>query len=413
MPIACCLMPQYSYKAKKEDGAIVAGTLQAESERSALDSLGRMGVFPIEVEVRGENGQKEAAASPRRVVRRIKAGDVALFTRQLADLLRAGVAINRALRTLSEQTSNRELSEIIAEIDKEVSAGKGLNEALGRFPKVFSSLYVSMVRAGETGGFLEDVLHRLAIFIEKDQELRSRVAAALAYPALLIVIGSFAVIFLMVFFIPRFSEIFAKMGGSLPTPTKVVMAVSYFFRDYWMVSFAGLVLLLLGWQQVAATVRGRRFVDRLRIRMPLFGDIVRKNSVSRFSRTLGTLLKSGVPILGALAISREAMGNVVLMEDIDEASAGVKQGRGLAEILRRSRYFPAMVVDMIAVGEEGGNLDEVLINVADSYDLQVDRAVRVFISLFEPALLLIMAALVGFIVISMLLPVFTLSSMVK
>ncbi len=406
-------MPQFSYKAKKEDGSIVAGTLQAESERSALDSLGRMGVFPIEVETRGENGKKEERAAPRRVVRRIKAGDVALFTRQLADLLRAGVAINRALRTLSEQTSNRELSEIIAEIDKEVSAGKGLHEALGRFPKVFSSLYVSMVRAGETGGFLEDVLHRLAIFIEKDQELRSRVTAALAYPALLIVIGSFAVIFLMVFFIPRFSEIFAKMGGSLPTPTKIVMAVSYFFRDYWMVSFAGLVLLLLGWQQVAATVRGRRFVDRLKIRMPLFGDIVRKNSVSRFSRTLGTLLKSGVPILGALAISREAMGNVVLMEDIDEASAGVKQGRGLAEILRHSRYFPAMVVDMIAVGEEGGNLDEVLINVADSYDLQVDRAVRVFISLFEPALLLIMAALVGFIVISMLLPVFTLSSMVK
>ncbi len=406
-------MPQYSYKAKKEDGSVVAGTLQAESERSALDSLGRMGVFPMEVEARGDNGHGAAASAPRHVARRIKGGDVALFTRQLADLLKAGVAINRALRTLSEQTSNRRLSETIADIEKEISGGKGLHEALGKFPRVFSTLYVSMVRAGETGGFLEDVLHRLAVFIEKDQELRSRVAASLAYPALLIVIGSFAVIFLMVFFIPRFSEIFSKMGGALPVPTQIVMAVSYFFRDYWMVSFAGLVLLALGWTQAAATVTGRRFADRLRVRFPLFGDIVRKNSVSRFARTLGTLLKSGVPILGALGISKEAMGNVVLMEDIDEASAGVKQGRGLAEILRRSQYFPPMVVDMIAVGEEGGNLDEVLINVAESYDLQVDRAVRVFISLFEPALLLIMATLVGFIVISMLLPVFTLSSMVK
>ncbi len=405
-------MPQYSYKAKKEDGSIVTGTLQAESERSAIDSLGRMGVFPLEVEARGENGRGGPAAG-RHVDRRIKAADVALFTRQLADLLKAGVAINRALRTLSEQTSNRELSVTIAEIEKDVAAGKGLNEALERFPKVFPPLYVSMVRAGETGGFLEDVLHRLATFIEKDQELRSRVAAALAYPALLIVIGSFAVIFLMVFFIPRFSEIFSKMGGNLPAPTRAVMAVSYFFRDYWMAAFAGLVVLVMSWTQIIATVTGRRFVDRLKVRVPLFGDVVRKNAVSRFARTLGTLLKSGVPILGALTISREAMGNVVLMEDIDEAAAGVKQGRSLAEILRRSRYFPPMVVDMIAVGEESGNLDEVLIGVADSYDVQVDRAVRVFISLFEPALLLVMASLVGFIVISMLLPVFTLSSMVK
>lgn len=406
-------MPHYRYRAKKEDGSIVAGTIQAESDRSALDSLGRMGVYPLEVEARAEGGPQARATGPHRVDRRIKSGDVALFTRQLADLLKAGVAINRALRTLSAQTSNRQLSEIIVEIEKEISAGQGLHEALGRFPKVFSPLYVSMVRAGETGGFLEDVLHRLALFIEKDQDLRSRVTSALAYPALLIVIGSFAVIFLMVFFIPRFSQIFAKMGGSLPVPTRIVMGVSSFFRDSWMVSFAGLALLLLGWARVAATVRGRRFADGLRIRIPLFGDVVRKNAVSRFARTLGTLLKSGVPILGALGISKEAMGNVVLMEDIDEAAAGVKQGRGLAEILRRSRYFPPLVVDMIAVGEEGGNLDEVLINVADSYDLQVDRAVRVFISLFEPALLMVMATLVGFIVIAMLLPVFTLSSMVK
>jgi type II secretion system protein F len=406
-------MPQFTYRAKKDDGSVVSGTLQAESERSALDSLGRMGVFPLEIASRDEAEGARPAPALRRVRRRLKPADVALFTRQLADLLKAGVPINRALRTLSVQTSNLVLSETIQEIEKSISAGSTLHEALSKFPATFSSLYVSMVRAGETGGFLEDVLHRLALFIEKDQELRSRVASALAYPVLLLVIGTFAVAFLMVFFIPRFSEIFRKMGDNLPVPTQVVMGVSYFFRDYWILVFLGVLLLGVAWTQVAATVRGRRFADRLKLKVPLFGDIVRKNAVSRFTRTLGTLLKSGVPILGALAISREAMGNAVLMDDIDEASAGVKQGRSLADILRKSRYFPVIVVDMIAVGEEGGNLDEVLVNVADSFDVQVERAVRVFVTLFEPALLLFMAALVGFIVISMLLPVFSLSSMIK
>jgi type II secretion system protein F len=405
-------MPQFSYRAKKEDGSVVAGTLQAESERSALDSLGHMGVFPLEIRERGTPAPA-AAEGRRRRGRRIRADDLALFTRQLSDLLGAGLPINRALRTLSQQSASGELAGILSDVERDVSAGKPFHQSLGRFPRVFPPLYVSMVQAGETGGFLEDVLKRLAVFIEKDQELRSRVKSALAYPTLLIVIGTGAVAFLMVFFIPRFSEIFRKMGGELPLPTQIVMAVSGFFQDYWMLAFAGAVLLLLAWARLQDTVRGRRVADRMKLRIPLFGDIVRKNAISRFARTLGTLLKSGVPILEALSISTEALGNAVLREGIDEAGAGVKQGRALADILRQARCFPAMVTDMIAVGEEAGNLDEVLVRVADSYDIQVERAVRVFISLFEPALLLVMAALVGFIVISMLLPVFTLSSMVK
>lgn len=407
-------MPQFAYKAKKDDGSVVTGTLQAESERSALDSLGRMGVFPLQIESRDED--KAAArdqAAPRQVARSVKSADISLFTRQLADLLRAGVPLNRALHTLATQTTNLTLAETVRDIEKQVSGGTTLHEALARFPRTFSGLYVSMVRAGETGGFLEDVLHRLALFIEKDQELRSRISSAMAYPILLIVIGTFAIAFLMVFFIPRFSEIFKKMGDGLPLPTQIVMGVSYFMRDYWMFVCMGLVALMFGWTRLMAVAPGRRVIDRFKIRIPLFGDIVRKNAVSRFARTLGTLLKSGVSILSALEISKAAMANAVLMEDIDEASAGVKQGKGLAEILRQSRYFPPMVTDMIAVGEEGGNLDEVLVNVADSYDVQVERAVRVFVALFEPALLLVMATLVGFIVIAMLLPVFTLSTMVK
>jgi type II secretion system protein F len=407
-------MPQFTYKAKKDDGSLVTGTLQAESARSALDSLGRMGVFPLEIESRSED---KPGTARRTTVKQspgtVKAGDIAIFTRQLADLMKAGVPLNRALHTLATQTTNLTLSETISDIEKQVSGGATLHDALSRFPKMFSGLYVSMVHAGETGGFLEEVLHRLALFIEKDQELRSRISSAMAYPILLIVIGSFAITFLMVFFIPRFSEIFKRMGDSLPLPTQVVMAVSYFLRDYWIFALAGVVALVFAWTRVIATAAGRRAIDRLKVKIPLFGEIVKKNAVSRFTRTLGTMLKSGVTILNALEISKKAMANAVLMEDIDEASAGVKQGKGLAEILRGSRYFPAMVIDMIAVGEEGGNLDEVLVNVADSYDREVERAVRVFNSLFEPALLLVMAAVVGFIVIAMLLPVFTMSSMVK
>ncbi|MBI4566009.1 MAG: type II secretion system F family protein [Planctomycetes bacterium] len=403
-------MPLFTYKAKKDDGSTVAGTLQAESQRSALDALGRLGVFPLEIAERGASSAAPRAS--RRSRRRIKAEDVGTFFQQLGDLLKAGVAIDRALATLAGQSSKTALAEHLEELRKDVSAGKPLHEAMAKFPKLFPLLHTSMVRAGETGGFLEEVLHRLAAFVEKDADLRSRIGAALAYPILLIVIGSGAIVFLMMFFIPRFSGIFDKLGSSLPWPTQVVMAVSYFFRDYWMVPVAAVVLAMASWSWVRETLTGRLTIDRCKLALPLFGDIARKNAIARFTRTLGTLLKSGVPILHGLQIAKEAMGNVMLMRDIDEAAAGVKKGRGLGEILRHSRGFPAMTVDMIAIGEESGNLDAVLVNLADSYDVQVDRSMKVFLSLFEPALLLVMAAIVGFVVISMLLPVFTLSSMV-
>ncbi len=402
-------MPQFAYKAKKEDGSLVTGTMQADNERTLLDSLGRQGVFPLEVHLRSD--EQLAAGARRKSHGRIRAADIGLFTQQLADLLKAGVPLHKGLTTLENQNSNQEFSDTIGAIAKGVAGGQTLHESLGRHPKLFDTLFTGMVKAGETGGFLEDVLYRLASFIEKDEELKSRIWSALAYPILLVVMGTGAIAFLMVFFIPRFSTIFEKMQATLPWATLVTMKVSFFFRDYWMLPVAALVLAPLGWERLKQTFAGRRAIDRIKITAPLFGDIARKNAIARFTRSLGTMLKSGVPILSALGISKEAMGNVILQQDIDEAAAGVKQGRSLAEILRRSRYFPEMVLDMIAIGEESGNLDQVLVNVADSYDKQVDRAMKVFIALFEPFLLIVMAAIVGFVVVSMLLPVFTLSSM--
>lgn len=409
-------MPLFEYKAKAQDGASISGTLQAESERAAADVLCRQGFFPLEIrDPSSRNGkEQDETRTPRSASRRRpKADEVAVFTRQLSDLLRAGVPLHRALVTLERQTSNPRLSHILGEVGRSVSAGTPLHESLARHAEVFPPLYTNLVMAGETGGFLSDVLARLAQFIERDDELRARVKAALAYPVLLIILGTGAVAFLMAFFIPRFSIVFRDLGASLPASTRAVIAASSFLREYWVIPLAVLLLLLLLLRRAGESTAGRRLVDRFRLWVPLFGDVVRKNAIARFARTLGTLLRSGVPILKALAISRQAVGNAVLADEIGEAGAGVTQGRGLAEMLRRSGVFPPMVTDMIAVGEEGGNLDEVLITVADSYDRQVERAVRVFIALFEPFLLLVMACIVGFIVISMLLPVFTLSGMIR
>ncbi|MHC4606099.1 MAG: type II secretion system F family protein [Planctomycetota bacterium] len=410
-------MPTYTYKAKNAGGEPVTGLLQAESEKAALDTLHRQGVFPLEIRGRGDNGSNvagEGAAERRSFTarRRPRAGDIAIFTRQLADLLRAGISLHRALTTLQRQTSNVELARVIGEVAREVSAGKALNEALAKHSNVFSALFVSLVRAGETGGFLEDVLRRLADFIEKDAELRSRVLSALAYPILLLCLGTIAIVVLMIFFIPTFSNVFDELGATLPTATRIVMAISFFIRDYWAIPLAAVVLITLLLQRAYHSTAGRRIFDRVKISLPLFGTVVRRSSIARFTRTLGTLLRSGVPILTALQVSREALGNQVLMEDVEDAGMGVTQGRSLADMLKRTRTFPPMVVDMVAVGEESGNLDEVLINIAESYDRQVDRAVRVFVSLFEPLLLVFMAAIVGFIVVSMLLPVFTLSGQI-
>ena len=412
-------MPIYTYRARKENGDPVVGELQADSEKAALDALHRQGVFPIEVRGRGEaargngNGTARKETSGWLANRRPRRDHVALFVRQLSDLLRAGVALHRALVTLQQQTSNLRLAAVIGEVDKEVSAGKSLADSMALHRDVFPVLFVSMVRAGERGGFLDDVLLRLAEFVEKDSELRGKIVSSLVYPILLVILGILAVLFLMLFFIPRFSQIFSDIGGNLPMVTRIVLGVSNFLGSYWIIPLCVAILGAFGYGRLAASIAGKRLIDRVKLGAPLYGDVIRKAAISRFTRTLGTLLKAGVPILEALQISKEALGNRVLMEDVTEAGSGVTQGRNLADMLRHARTFPSMMVDMVAVGEEGGNLDDVLINIADSYDRQVDRAVRIFLALFEPFLLMIMAALIGFIVVAMLLPVFTMSTMIK
>jgi type II secretory pathway component PulF len=395
-----------------------------------------MQLFPLELEARSERAPEKAAPAPKPETgpgpapagaeaangreatdaprpRRIRLADTALFSRQLADLLRAGVNLNRALRTLTRQTDNPALVAVIEQVRTDVAGGMGMADALSRHPAAFSPLYVSMVRAGETGGFLEDVLQRAAHFAEKELELRGRITGALIYPSLLVSVAVLAIGFFVFYFIPRFTEIFKDLGGELPFLTRIMIGISDLGLNYWWAFAGGGVLAGISLWRALKTAQGRFVYDRIRLRAPLLGPLVTKTAVARFTRTLGTLLKSGVPILTAIEISREALGNEVLKLDATEAAAAVKEGRNLAEPLGRSPYFPPVVVDMIAVGEESGNLDEVLGHVADAYDREVDRAVRIFVSLLEPALLVVMAAIVGLIVIAMLLPIYSLQGTMR
>lgn len=402
-------MPAFTYRAKDGQGRVVTGSMIAESEREVLFSLDRQGLFPLELEGLQETVRTEAKKSGRR----IRAHEVITFTRELADLLKAGVALDRALTVIAQNTPNQRMVEVIEDIQKEVSRGQPLHQALSRHGRMFPDFFCSMVKAGEAGGFLEDVLVRISNFAEKDEELRSRIRASLAYPILLSVIGLAAVVFLMVFFIPRFSMVFAQFGATLPVMTQIVIGFSAYTKKYILLILAVALGAAVGVRQYVATPAGRELADGLKLRLPVVGTLLKKRGIARFTRTFGTLLKSGVPIVEALHIAKEAMGNVHLMRDIDEVAVGIRRGDKVGQLLGRSRFIPAIVSSMVTVGEESGNLDEVLVGIADSYDAQVDRAVKVLVSLFEPMLLVFMAAVVGFIVVSMLLPVFTLSTIVK
>jgi type II secretion system protein F len=427
-------MPTYAYKAKNASGTTVTGTVVADTEQAAVSSLDRMQLYPLAMEMRSERMEAPApepapapdAASPapkdrkpragarrRGFRRRIRIADTAVFSRQLADLLRAGVNLNRALATLGRQTANPAFAEIIEAVRTDVAGGLPLADTLAKHPAAFSPLYVSMVRAGEAGGFLEDVLHRAAVFAERELELRGRVTGALIYPALLVTVATAAIGFFVFYFIPRFTEIFKDLGGQLPMLTRAMIGISDTGLAYWWAFLGGTAAVVALFWRAVRTPGGRFLFDRIKLRAPLLGDVVTKTAVARFTRTLGTLMKSGVPILTAIDIARESLANEVLKLDATEAAAAVKEGRNLAEPLGKSPYFPPVVVDMIAVGEESGNLDEVLAHVADAYEREVDRAVRVFVSLLEPALLVVMAAIVGLIVVSMLLPIYSLQGSMK
>ena len=401
-------MPSFAYVALDERGRQTRGTIRADDQRAATARVREMGLFPTEVTVGGV--ATEEATERVSVFSRVGSGDLTVFTRQFANLFNAGLPILRCIDTLIEHADNARLRATLRDVRAEVQGGGNLWEALGKHPKVFDHLYMNMVRAGEASGQLDEVLTRLADFMEYEQEQGARLKSAMAYPIVLVCAGTAAVAFLMVRIIPKFAGIFASIGRTLPTPTLILMSISNFLASYWWAVLGGLVIVWLILQGVARTPSGGYALDKLRMRMPIIGSLLHKIAISRFSRTLSTLVHGGVPLLEAFDVVRGTVGSRVLDRAVGEVRAGVREGESIAEPLRRTGAFPSLVASMIAVGEETGNLDTMLGKIADAYDAEIQNRTRQLVSLVEPAIILMMGTLVGFVVLAMLLPIFEMST---
>ena len=407
-------MAAFIYTALDDKGQQTFGTVAAENRGAALDQVFRMGLHPVRVEEREGRAEPAKAAAPPTAGGRVSRADVETFTRGLSNLLAAGVPLSRALQILSREAARPAAKAQWAAIYDDVVGGMPLAEAMGRFPRSFPPVYVAMVRAGETGGFIDVVLSQIGDFQSRDQELKGRVKAALIYPCVLAFIACGVLIFLMTFFIPRFSKIFAEFGSALPIMTRVVVGASQWITSYAPVFGGALVFLFLVGRRALASESGRRAAEWLMFKTPGLGGIVSMFAVVRFCRMLGTLLGSGVPLVSALRVAREAIGHQTLQDAVGKAIEEVQRGASLSRSLAACpQLFTPSIAEMVSVAEESGRLDKELVRLAASYEVLLDRRLRMLVSLVEPVLLFIMAAFVGTIVISMLLPVFTLQELIK
>ncbi len=414
-------MPRYSYVALDSRGQESSGVIEADSQNDALGQLRQSGYFPKSIAEEGK-GPKAKTKSPAKSQsgakkkssisipflerKTIKPKTLMIFTRQLATLIDAGLPLLRGLTVLSKQEPDPVLKGVINNLAESVQGGGTFSESLGGHPKIFNKLYVNMVKAGELGGVLELVLLRLAEFQEKAQKIKNKVVAAMFYPIIVLVIAIVILAFLLVFIVPKFEAIFADMLGGKPLPglTQFVIAASNLVKNNSLMIVGGIIVLVILYKFMARTKQGIQVIDNVKLKAPLFGDLTRKSSISRFTRTLGTLVTSGVPILQALNITRETAGNMVIAEAISKVHDSVKEGESIVQPLEASGVFPPMVISMIDVGEETGQLPEMLLKVAEVYDDEVDNAVTGLTSLLEPIMIVFLAVVVGTIVIALFLP---------
>jgi len=403
-------MATFAYKAIDSTGREVADKLVANDRGTAIEQLCGKDLNPISVE-RVEDRQSEGLLAR---LGGVSKREVDAFTRQLANLLAAGVPISRALGILNREASRAASKKLWAVIHDQVAGGMSLADSLSLHPQAFSAVYVAMVRAGETGGFLELVLGQIATFRAREEELKGRVKAALIYPIILALMASGILVFLLTYFIPRFSVMFAEFGGSLPTLTRYIVSASQILLKYWLLLILGIALLVFVVQRTLAEEQGRRSAERLMLRAPLFGTGVARFALVRFCRMLGTLVGAGVPLISALKVAKEAIGNQVLADTVTDAIEDVQKGNPLARSLEGCRVlFPPAVIEMISVAEESGGLDQELTRLAGAYEMELDRHLKMMVALAEPLLLFVMAALVGTIVIGMLLPIFNLQELIR
>lgn len=399
-------MPYYVYEASDRAGKKTRAAMEAADEISLKAALREKGLLPVSIKL---SSQKKGISLIK--LRHTSSKDLLNFTQELGSLLEAGLPIDKALYVLSEHSQKAVFKEMLAGIYADIQKGQSLSQALNRHPRVFPKVYVNMIKAGEAGGILEQVIKRLAGFLETSSSFREEIISALIYPSLLVVVGGAAVAVLVMFVIPRFANIFRDMGESLPTPTLILLKTSDFFISYWwaaLIACGIAVTLILSYSK---TSEGRLVMDSVKLKIPLVKDLNMKFTAARFTRTLGTLLQSGVPVLQAVSISREVIGNEVMSTRLKTVEEGIKKGRGVAGPLRESGVFPATVSEMIAVGEEAGHLEETFLLIAERFEAESRSSLKRIISLMEPGLILVMGLVVGFIVVSMLLAVFSINDL--
>ena len=402
-------MPTYKYVAKDKTGETISGALEADNVSGLVGSLRSKGLIIISVT------EEKAKRPALRLARggRIKLDDLAIFSRQLATMVDAGIPLTQGLDILSEQAEGKRFRETISKVHDDVEGGSSLSEAFSKHPNIFSTLFVSMVKAGESSGTLDLILDRLAGYLEKTGLLLRKVKAALVYPTVITVIATAIIIFVIIKVVPVFKGIYEGFGAKLPLPTQILLLASDFLRRYFLLGVVGLVIILFLFSRYVKTAKGRLKFDQIKLKLPVFGGLLRKVAVSRFSRTLSTLVKSGVPILGSLEIVAKTAGNRVVEAAIDNARNSIREGENISEPLARSGVFPPMVVRMIGVGEKTGELEKMLSKIADFYDEQVDAAVSGLTSMIEPLIIAFLGVVIGGIVVSMYLPIFKISELIQ
>lgn len=412
-------MPKFHYIALDQNGQETTGDLDAASEADAINQLRQSGLYPTSVAAEGQGQaaviKKRAKASTKGKTKTVKVGanakvkskSLMVFTRQLATLIDSGLPLLRGLTVLGRQEPNPIMKGTINTLADNVQTGSTFSESLQQYPRIFNKLYINMVKAGELGGVLELVLNRLAEYQEKAQKLKNKIVAAMVYPIIVMCIAAAIMVFLMMVIVPRFETIFQDMLGSkdkLPELTKWVIGFSRNMFEYKWYLLATIFIVFFTWRALAATKGGRRWIDRTKLKLPLFGDVQRKTAISRFTRTLGTLVTSGVPILQALNITRDTAGNTIVSDAITKVHDAVKEGESMVAPLESSGVFPPMVISMVDVGEETGQLPEMLLKIADVYEDEVDNSVSALTSMLEPLMIVVLALVVGVIVMALFLP---------
>jgi type II secretory pathway component PulF len=398
----------FQYKAKTRTGELVNGSLAAGDRRAALAELTKLGFFPLAVDSAEADQQAQDKANSFRS--RVKSRDVLMFTQQLSSLLKSGMSLSQALGTLERRSQKRALGAILGELRNGIVQGESLSDSLAKHPRTFSRFFVNLIKAGEASGSLDDVLLRLGKHQEQMAELREKVIGALIYPLIIVGVGICTIVFFMLVMVPKFSAMFKEMGTTMPLPTRILIGISDKFVSYWWIGVLLVIVAVTVYRIRARSPEGKLAIDVLKLRLPVFGNIVMANALAQFARTLATLLENGVPVLTALQIVEDTMTNRVIANEIREARTRVTDGTSISQPLSKGKVFPPLLIDMLAVGEESGAVVPALKNIADAYEQELSRMLKIFTTLLEPVIIIIMAVVVGGIVMSILMAVFSITS---